>query len=339
MKTVLVGLSGGVDSAAVAKILLEQGYRVFGAYLSFCPGSDSSQAREVARKLEIPFSVVNRQKSFEKKVIAPFVESYRTGRTPNPCVECNRNMKIASLLQEADRLGIEMVATGHYARILKGENGRYQLWRGADENKDQSYFLWRLTQKQLSRLIFPLEGLEKETVRRYASGLILPGERESMEICFIPDGDTKGFVKKNGGETPPGHFVDREGKILGKHSGISSYTIGQRRGLGVAMGERYFVTELRPEKGEVVLGVQEDLLTDCFRIGSLHFVSNLKKEVPTEEIWMKGRHRGKPILCRIRFQGREVFAYPKEPTKRFAPGQSAVFYQGEKLLFGGIIEE
>ena len=212
-------------------------------------------------------------------MIRPFATTYERGLTPNPCVECNRAMKFACLLEEADRLGIEKVATGHYARVQRRSDGRMELCRGKDRGKDQSYFLWKLTQKQLSRVLFPLAEAEKGDVKERAAAYVSPAEKESMEICFIPDSDTGGFLEKHcTAET--GDFVDASGKVLGRHKGLIHYTVGQRRGLGIAMGERYFVLALRPEENQVVLGRQEELLITELSLEHLHFVSCGKKEVP-----------------------------------------------------------
>ncbi len=337
MEKVLVGLSGGVDSAAVALILKEMGYEVHGVYLSFCPDEDEKGARCVAEKLGIPFYVSHREKSFVKKVVKPFVEAFKSGITPNPCVECNRKMKFHSLLQVADRLGIEKVATGHYARIIKGKNGRMELCRGEDTAKDQSYFLWKLTQKQLSRILFPLASAEKSDVRLRAAALVSPEKKESMEICFVTDGNTQRFVTENGGDTPEGDFIDREGKKLGRHKGISHYTIGQRRGLGVAAGERIFVTEIRGDENLVVLGKEEELLVKELFVKNLHFVSCGRKELPKKGILFQGRNHGKPIPCSLRFADGGVYVSFEEGIRNFAPGQSACFYRGDVLLFGGEI--
>ncbi len=339
MKRVLVGLSGGVDSAAVAKLLLQEGWEVSACYLSFCEGADPDGAALVAKKLGIPFTVLHRERRFNNHVIRPFVETYCAGRTPNPCVECNRKMKIACLLEEADRQGIPFVATGHYARITQGEFGRWELRTATDGKKDQSYFLWRLTQKQLTRLLFPLEGMEKARVRELAEGLVPPKEKESMEICFIPDSDTSAFLKSHGGDMPEGDFVSSDGRVLGRHKGISCYTPGQRRGLGISSDQRLFVGEILPRDNRVVLVKKEELQTRVIRVSDLHFVSVKKSETPKYGIEVKGRHRGVRIPCRVAFEKGGATVYLEESVSRFAPGQSACFYQADRLLFGGIIEK
>ncbi len=337
MEKVLVGLSGGVDSAAAAKLLLEQGYEVHGVFLSFCPHSDPSAARYTAEKLGIPFCVVHREKRFEKEVVVPFVECYMAGETPNPCVECNRRMKFSSLLAEADRLGMDKVATGHYVRVEKQKNGRFGLLRGVDDSKDQSYFLWKLTQKQLSRIVFPLGDKKKEDMISFASGLVTPEERESMEICFIPDGDTFRFVEEKGGRGKTGNFVDQEGNVLGVHRGIHKYTVGQRRGLGIAAGERLFVTSKDPKTGTVTLGKSEELLTDTIYITDMGYVSSGRKNLPKDGLTVKGRHRGRAIPCRLQFKKGGAKITLLEKTARFAAGQSACLYLGDVILMGGII--
>ncbi len=325
-----------MDSTAVALLLKEQGYEVHGVYLGFCGENGEDRARYAAEKLGIPFHTVNRKRRFENRVIKPFAEAYEQGITPNPCVECNRRMKFACLLEEADKLGIEKVATGHYACIRTREDGRMELCRGKDRNKDQSYFLWKLTQRQLSRILFPLAGEEKKEVKERAKAYISPEEKESMEICFIPDGNTAAFLE-NRCESEVGNFVDTEGKVLGRHKGLVHYTVGQRRGLGIAMGERYFVLQLIPERNEVMVGAQQELSVSEVHIKDLRFVSCRKSEVPEEGLGFRGRNRGEPIPCRVHFTPKGATVTFETPVRRFAPGQSACIYFEDKLLFGGEI--
>lgn len=332
---VLVGLSGGVDSAACARLLLQKGYEVVGCYLSFCEGSSPDRAARVAEKLGIPLVVASYEREFRRRVILPFVASYREAKTPNPCVECNRKMKIRALLGEADRLGIRLVATGHYARVEK-RDGRFCLVRAEDEKKDQSYFLWKLEQRQLARLMFPLSSMEKKDIKSLAADLVCQKEKESMEICFIPDGDTARFLKENGGETPAGDFVDKTGRVLGRHGGVSLYTVGQRRGLGVAAGERVFVTSLDAKENRVVLGSAEELLTDSIEVGGIHWVSCTKRTLGRYgQISVRTRHRGALMPCRLVWEGKRLRVLLDAPTRRVAAGQSACFYADGTLLFGG----
>jgi len=337
MKRVLVGLSGGVDSAVTARILMNEGYQVHGAYLALAPGASSDLARRVAEELGIPFTVIEKKKEFQQKIVRPFLKTYREGKTPNPCVECNGRAKIPFLLAEADRLGIPFVATGHYAGIVPLSSGRMGLSCGKDPEKDQSYFLWRLSQGQLRRLIFPLADAKKRETLVSGEGLVPKEQKESMEICFVPGNDTKRFLLENGGNTPEGDFVDASGKILGRHKGISCYTVGQRKGLGVAMGERYFVTEILPERNQIVLAPEEDLFTDQIFVHGVRWVSFCRRTLPKEGILFRGRHRGGKIPCRLNFENGGVWVQLDRPCRRFAPGQSACFYFGDLLAFGGYI--
>lgn len=334
-KKVLVGLSGGADSAACARLLMERGYDVHGAFLALTPDASCEGAARVAERLGIPFTVVERRELFHKRVIRPFFSYYRKGLTPNPCVECNRKIKIASLMEEADRQGILTVATGHYARIVK-EGGRYGLWEAQDKAKDQSYFLWKLTQGQLARLIFPLAERNKGQALHHAADLIPREQKESMELCFVPRGETRSYLQAHV-SSRKGEFVNQKGEVLGRHEGVLGYTVGQRKGLGVALGERYFVIDTQPESGRVVLGRREELFTDRLYVGKLHYVSATRGNVPTQDVLFRGRHRGSKIPCRLTWDGSRVEVRFSEPQTRFAAGQSACFYQGEKLLFGGEI--
>lgn len=337
MKRVLVGLSGGADSARTASLLLEQGYEVIGCYLALCKNASPEGAERVARELGIPLVTVRAKGAFRSKVILPFLQAWRRGETPNPCVECNAGMKFARLLKKADELGCELVATGHYAAVEKSENGRYALRCGRDAKKDQSYFLWKLSQKQLSRILFPLAQEEKRRVLSDTEALVPPEQKESMEICFVPHGDTARFVEEEGFGAPEGDFTDEMGRVLGRHKGIHRYTVGQRRGLGIALGERAFVTRIDPEENRVVIGKADALKTNELFVRSLRFVSASRKELCDGEYLFRGRHGGTLILCYVSFEkgGARVRFY--EEIRRFAPGQSACFYRRDTLLFGGVI--
>ena len=298
-KSVLVGMSGGIDSTAVCSMLLEQGYRVEGLTFVTCDSGTKSAADAacLAVRLGIQHHVADVRESFKETVIRPFVDSYLKGYTPNPCVNCNPLVKFALLEQWADRLGCNNIATGHYVKVEEYD-GRYYIVTGDDARKDQSYFLWRLTQKQLSRVIFPLGGMEKPMVQEYlkergyesvASG------GESMEVCFIP-GDYRDFLRENvpgiDARFAGGSFVDSEGHILGKHSGFPFYTIGQRKGLGIALGRPVYVTKINPFKNTVMLGEESDLLADYMLIEEPQWVG----EVP-ENLSVRVRYRSLPIPC------------------------------------------
>jgi tRNA-specific 2-thiouridylase len=339
-ETIAVGLSGGADSAATARMLMEQGYRVHGIFLSFCEGASSEQAEKVASELRIPLSVVDRRKEFRKKIILPFLATYRKGKTPNPCVECNRKMKIACLLEEADRLGIHRVATGHYAKTEKLPSGRIALLQGEDDAKDQSYFLWKLSQKQLARLVFPLAKEKKKQITERIGDVVEKTQKESMEICFVPHKKLGEYLSENRRrEEEPGDFVDQKGAVLGTHKGISHYTVGQRKGLGVAMGKRYFVTKICPQTNCIILGPEEELYTDRFFVTALHWVSYTPKSMPQEGLMFRGRHRGTRIPCQVELLGNTARIRLSASIRRIAPGQSACIYYGNQVVFGAYISE
>ena len=274
MSKVVLGLSGGVDSALSANILRNEGYEVYGVFLDIgvTPPDD---ARAVAEQLGISFEVVDIRAELEKKVCAPFADAYLHGRTPNPCVLCNPNVKFPALIRVADRIGAEYVATGHYARVDYDEmSGRYRLI-SADSQKDQSYMLCGLPQNILARVIFPLAEFEKETVREMAAeaGISVADKSDSMEICFIPDNDHGKYIESRGYVSRPGNFVDESGKVLGEHKGIQYYTVGQRRGLGVAAGHRIFVSRIDPEKNEIVLSDLDKMFVRKIRVKDVNWVS------------------------------------------------------------------
>ena len=341
MKRVLVGLSGGVDSAAAALFLREAGYEVVGAFFFFHPGADPSGARIVAEKLAIPLVEKDYIKTFRERVIADFIEQYKNGKTPNPCAYCNRFMKFAALCETADALGIRPVATGHYARVLQ-KNGRTQLFEGSDKKKDQSYFLWRLTQEQLSRIVLPLEGKHKSDIKQRVenAGVFSSEKKESQEICFIPGDDYSSFLESvehfpANSVWKTGQFVDESGHVLGKHQGIIRYTMGQRKRLGIALGQRAFVKKVNAKTGDVTVSFEPPCQINC-SIHSINFVS----APPFEGVCtctVRTRYRTVPVGCNVRIQADRAEVVLDTPAS-VCPGQSAVFYEGDKLLFGGICE-
>ncbi len=354
--TVLLGMSGGVDSSVAAALLVRQGYDVHGVTLQVWEHEDESVAvskkwqergcckigiaKHVAKTLNIPYEVVDTRDSFRKGVIDDFLQSYGQGLTPNPCVRCNERVKIHGLLALAESRGIDYVATGHYVRIQDDHEGM-TLSRSVDAKKDQSYFLYRLNPAWLSRLLFPIGSMQKAEVWQEAEELGLPVDelKESQEICFVSHGDYRTFLEK---ETPeakkPGAFVDVTGSPIGQHEGIAFYTPGQRRGLGVAMGQRLYVQQVQPATNTVVLGPEEALYRSSCHIGDLNLFTQSLLHGSTE-VAVKVRYATPPVnasLQPIRPSTLRIDFH--EPQRALSPGQSAVFYRGDKVLGGGIIQ-
>ncbi len=352
---VVVGMSGGVDSSVAAYLLKEQGYDVIGVTMqiwqddvgrshkeSACCGlSGAEDARKVAEVLGIPFYVMNFKQEFKQFVVDYFVEEYLKGRTPNPCIACNRYVKWEALLNKSIGLGADYIATGHYAQIARLPNGRLALRRSAYLAKDQTYALYNLTQEQLARTLFPVGGFKKETVREIAeaAGLPVAHKPDSQEICFVPDDDYGGFIDRQAGARVPGpgDFVDRSGKVLGRHKGITHYTIGQRRGLALPVGRRVYVTQIRPEEGEVVIGEDEDLYSKEVVCDRLNFmaIEDLKEPV---RVMAKIRynHKGENCVLKKLPNGRALAVFDR-PVRAAAPGQAVCFYDQEYVLCGGTI--
>ena len=353
---VVVGMSGGVDSSVAAYLLKEQGYDVIGVTMQIwedeeqqrteenggcCGLSAVDDARRVADRLEIPYYVMNFKQEFQKKVVDYFVEEYLAGRTPNPCIACNRYVKWESLLKRSMEIGADYIATGHYARITKLPNGRFAIRNSVTARKDQTYALYNLTQFQLAHTLMPIGEYEKDQVRRIAqeAGLPVAAKPDSQDICFVPDGDYAAFLKKKAGERMPGEgdFVTRDGTVLGKHKGITHYTIGQRKGLGLSMGEQVFVSELRPKTNQVVVGEETQVFKKELLCDHLNFMGMEDLEEP-RKVWAKVRYAHKGQWCRIEKQGRDLIrAEFEEPVRAITPGQAVVFYEGEYVLGGGII--
>ena len=336
-RKVVLGLSGGVDSSVAALRLLEQGYEVFGLYLDIGLGGEEP-ARETARQLNLPFAVENIAEELERHVCKPFYDDYLAGRTPIPCARCNPAVKFPALLRHADEVGARYIATGHYARIGTGTDGKPLLLRSRSSN-DQSYMLARLPREMLSRILFPLGDVEKADTRREAeAGSLSVADRpDSMEICFIPDNDYAGWLDRRGGTPPPGNFVDMEGRVLGQHKGIHHYTLGQRRGLGVSSTGRLFVAEIRPETNEVVLSHGEGLHADMVACGELNWLAEGRPEA-ARNVTVRLRHskREDSALLVPTPEGGAVLLM-NTPARAPTPGQLAVFYDNDIVLGSGWI--
>jgi tRNA-specific 2-thiouridylase len=359
-------MSGGVDSSTVAAMLCERGYSVVGLTLQLwnqrrlaghegmpeavqgrcCSIDDVYDARHVAETLGIPYYVVNQEERFEQDVVRPFVSEYLAGRTPIPCSLCNNHLKFDQLLITARQIGAELLATGHYARNEYDEStGRWVLKRPADLSKDQTYFLFGLTQEQLGRTLFPLGEMCKPDVRQEArrTGLRLFEKPDSQEICFIPGGDYKKFIDaylEEQGETIPdtaGELVTTTGEVVGAHEGIHNFTVGQRKGLGVATGSPLYVLEIRSDTHEVVVGGTDELLTRNFRVKDLNWISVVDVD-RAMRVQTKIRHRHEPAISTIERIGEdEVLVTFDEPQRAVTPGQAAVFYDGNVVVGGGWI--
>ena len=357
-KKVIVGMSGGVDSSVAAWLLKEQGYDVIGVTMQIwqdedlqvmeenagcCGLSAVDDARAVAAKIGIPYYVMNFKKEFKAYVMDDFVREYCCGRTPNPCIRCNRYVKWEALLNRCLSLGADYIATGHYAQVVRLSNGRYAL-KAAPSSKDQTYALYNLTQEQLSHTLMPVGAYTKDEIREIASniGLKVAAKPDSQDICFIPDGNYARFLESyTGQKAPEGDFVDIKGNVIGRHQGITHYTIGQRKGLGLAMGHPVFVTEVRPETNEVVIGENSDVFSRGLIANNLNFMSVCppQKKVPVR-LFAKVRYAHKGAWCTLEMQednsARCIF---DEPVRAITPGQAVVFYDGDVVAGGGVIEQ
>ncbi len=336
-KTVIVGMSGGVDSS-VAAYLLKDEYNVIGVTLMM-HGPASPDAARVCATLGIPHREIDVSDKFSKYVIDNFINEYLSARTPNPCVWCNYYMKFGVMLDIADSLGADKIATGHYARLVESDAGELFPARAQYAEKDQTYALYRLRQKSLSRALFPLGELPKSEVRAIAEkiGLDVASKRDSQDICFIPDGDYASYIEKRTHPSPRGRFVGPKGEDLGEHRGLLHYTVGQRRGLGIAYSERLFVTKLDAEKNEVILGTEGAQSKSVMTARDVTFISDT---LPGARFACsaKIRYNGEARPAEIYFDGETLRAEFASPQRGVAPGQSLVLYDGDIVLGGGIIE-
>jgi len=355
-QTVLLGMSGGVDSSVAASLLVRQGYDVHGVTLQVWEHEDDQVAvskrweergcckigiaKFVAQRLNIPYEVVDRREAFQQGVIDDFVTAYAAGTTPNPCVRCNERVKLRSLYALAEEWGMDYVATGHYARVQQ-LGGQWSLHRALDQRKDQSYFLYRLNPDWLPRLLFPVGHMQKRDVWQEAEALGLPVEelKESQEICFVSHGDYRTFIEQERPELKqPGSFVGVDGEVLGQHEGIAFYTPGQRRGLGIAVGQRLYVQKVIPESSQVVLCTEDQLVqTECY-VGDLSLLDPMISQHAMEAD-VKVRYATPPSTATLVPRDHGALHVRFHQSQRaLSPGQSAVFYEGDRVLGGGIIQ-
>lgn len=370
MEKVVIGMSGGVDSSVAAHILKEQGYDVIGVTMQIwqdedlctlesnggcCGLSAVEDARRVAAHLDIPYYVMNFKEEFKDNVVDYFVSEYLQARTPNPCIACNRYVKWESLLRRSLEIGAKYIATGHYARVIKLDNGRYTIRKSVTAAKDQTYALYNLTQFQLEHTLMPVGEFAKDEIRQMANDLKLPvaNKPDSQEICFIPDNNYSGFIsnylkdeensdkvknlKLENNGLIPGNFVNTAGEVIGRHNGLMNYTIGQRKGLNLALGYPVFVTELRQETNEVVVGTSDEVFSDTLYANTLNFmaIEDLAGEM---EVEAKIRYSHKGASCIIKkVEEDKVLCKFKEPQRAITPGQAVVFYIDDYVLGGGTI--
>lgn len=354
MEKALIAMSGGVDSSVAAWLMQQAGYACTGATMrlhntpqaerekSCCSLEDVEDARSVAVSLGMPFYVFNFSGDFDRQVVDRFVAAYENGQTPNPCIDCNRYLKFERLYRRAQELGIDYVVTGHYARIDRDENGRYLLKKGVTPEKDQSYVLYAMTQEQLAHAKFPLGGFSKEQVREIAAqqGFLNAKKRDSQDICFVPDGDYAGFIRRyTGKDYPCGEFVDVDGNVIGRHKGLICYTVGQRRGLGVAAGTPVYVKELQTDKNRVVLAENSQLFQTTVIAGDFNWIAF---EAPESPVRAKARaryhHPEQPATARVLPDGQVEIVFDT-PQRALTCGQAVVLYDGDLVLGGGTIRQ
>ena len=351
----LIAMSGGVDSSVAAWLMQRDGFDCTGITMRLtrneavdteglhtcCSERDIEDAAEVAYAMDIPYEVLDFTADFQEKIIDKFIRVYEAGGTPNPCIDCNKYMKFDHLLRWAEAHGLDYVVTGHYARVEQDEaTGRWLLKKGLDEGKDQSYVLYNLTQEQLAHVRLPLGGLHKSEVRAIAEEqhFVNARKHDSQDICFVPDGDYAKIIElRTGKKSEPGNFVDKSGSILGRHNGIIRYTIGQHRGLGLSLSQKYYVCEIRPEDNTVVLGESADLFHRGVQVQDMHWIAGSAPETVFRcKAKLRYRHPEQPVCVTVQEDGRVQLMFD-EPQRAPTPGQYAVLYDGDIVLGGGVI--
>lgn len=339
---VLVGMSGGIDSTAVCVMLKEQGYDIVGLTM-WVWGDEPLEAKALADRMGIAHYVVDEREGFRKQIVQYFMDEYCKGRTPNPCVMCNPAFKFRILKEWADKLDCQYIATGHYS-LFEEVNGKRYIVAGRDDKKDQSYFLWKLPQEILKRCLFPLGTYVKTEVREYLRQkgyAVKAAEGESMEVCFIK-GDYRDFLKQNEAhfseKVKEGLFVDAKGVVLGKHRGIAYYTVGQRKGLGIALGEPAYVLKINPDKNTVMLGSAEELQTE-YMLTEPPIANDVEELLRADNLTVRIRYRSRPIPCDVKYlEDGRLLVHFKEKASAITPGQSAVFYIGRRVVGGAFID-
>ena len=344
--SVLIGLSGGVDSSVAAHLLQQEGYDCIGCTMKLWCGNaqdNTADAKSVADRMGIPFHVFDHQEEFRCHVISDFIQSYESGRTPNPCIQCNKYLKFGAMLEKALDLGCRYVATGHYAQIRRDpDSGRYLLYKAADRAKDQTYFLYSLTQHQLEHTLFPLGGLTKVEARDIAEsqGFVTARKKDSQDICFVPDGDYVAFMKEYTGKSyPKGNYLDLSGKAVGTHQGAVCYTLGQRKGLGIALGAPVYVCAKDMEHNTVTVGPNEALFHNALRAADLNWIPFPALCAPlrvTAKIRHSQNEQGATVFPEENGSVRVVF---DQPQRAITPGQAVVFYQDDLVVGGGTITQ
>ncbi|MBE6544106.1 MAG: tRNA 2-thiouridine(34) synthase MnmA [Ruminococcaceae bacterium] len=345
MKKAIIAMSGGVDSSVAALLTKKMGYECGGVMMRFsaCPNDSSEDAREIAKRLSMPFYLFDLSHEFEERVIKKFISEYERGATPNPCVECNRHLKFEELFKRCEPLGYDTLVTGHYARITKDiSTGRYMLKKGVFTPKDQSYVLYNMTQTQLSRTLFPMGELTKEEARQIAAenGFINSQKPDSQDICFVPDGDYVSFIKNyTKKEYAHGDFVDTSGKILGRHRGIINYTVGQRRGLGLALPAPLYVKSKNVEENKVVLCPNDELFQKSIVVGDINWIDSDKiPEAFRAAVRIRYNQKETPCSARLIDEGRLLVTFD-QPQRAPTVGQAVVFYDADTVLGGGTLVE